>query len=196
LEERYEIASDAILSDYQKIRGELPEKEAVIAEYFGVFTQEELFGIIDSVENFCDEKGKSVGFERRLIYLIIESIQNIMFHSEKKISVKPKSYVVVYECDNVYTVLTSNIIETKKVFELKKNLTTLLSLESEKLTKLYEEKIQNPKINKEKHGGLGLISMTHKSGQEFSYDMVEISEELSLFRFELKLQYKINAWKK
>jgi len=190
IEEEYAMANDRVLSEYHKIKGSLSAKDIIICEYLGAFTQDVLIDIVSSIEETFDRKEKTTAIEKRLTYLIIECIQNIIFHSDKFPKIDQISYVIVTKDDNSYTISSSNSLERKNISKLEKKLNSFLSLKSEILSELFLQKIRNPQINENNHGGLGLITMANKSGKGFKYRTSKVLENYSLFHIQLKLHYK------
>lgn len=190
IEKEYKTCSDVILSRYQDIKNELPKDSTIICQHLGTFSQSILISIVSLVEHTLVQNGEFSHLQKRLTYLVIEAIQNIMYHSNKLPDANQLAYIIVKKNKLGYTIYSSNSLETKNIYSLEKKLDEFLSVKKDILSKLFAKKIQTPTINESGHGGLGLLTMIRKAGKGFKYEITKVSENYSLFYVKLKLNYK------
>jgi hypothetical protein len=190
IEEEYKICSNEILSEYQIIKNEFDNETTIICQHIGTFSQDILISVVSLVEHALIQNGELKSLRKRLTYLVIETIQNIMFHSDKLPDTNQLAYILVTKNSWGYTISSSNSLETKNIKSLVKKLDEFLSVKTAVLSKLFTKKIQSPGFDSNGFGGLGLLTMVHKSGKGFRYEISKVSKTYSLFHIELKLYYK------
>ena len=186
----YEICSEEILSEYHQIKDLLSTSNVAICQHIGSFSQDILISIVSLVERTLIQNGESVRLQKRLTYLIIECIQNIIYHSNKLLDENQLAYIFVTKNKAGYTIYAANSIENKTISGLEKKINGFLDVKTDILAKLFATKIQQPSINKEGHGGLGLLTMVSKSGKGFRYEITQASKNYAIFHLELKIKIK------
>ena len=190
LDEEHKICTEEILSKYQEIKNDLPKGTDIICQHLGTFTQDILISIVSLVEHALVQNGEYTQLQKRLSYLVIESIQNIIYHSSKLPDANQLAYIVVTKNKLGYNMYASNSLETRNIYSLESKLDEFLSVKKDILSKVFASKIQDPIINEKGHGGLGLLTMVSKAGKDFKYEITKVSKNYSLFYIELKLNYK------
>lgn len=184
------ISADKIRAEYTLLKKELPNNSIIVCDHLGFFTQDVLVSTIASLEASFSKNEPPKSYNKRLTYLVIECIQNIIFHSDDLPKEYQIAYILVAKNKNAYTISSSNALHTKNIDALEKKLERFLSLRTEILSELIQKRIQNPEINKNGHGGLGLLTMVNKSGKGFEYKISKILKNYALFHIRLKLNFK------
>lgn len=186
----YDICSTEILSEYQLIKDTVSKGNVAICQHIGSFSQDILISIVSLVERALIQNGESMQLQKRLTYLIIECIQNIIYHSDSLGDAGQLAYIFVTKNKKGYTIHSANSIQKKSIKNLEIRLHDFLDVKTDVLSKLFASKIQSPIIDKEGHGGLGLLTMISKSGKGFKYEVTKASKNYSIFHIELKINYK------
>ncbi len=189
-EEEYIICEDQVLSQYNTIKDSITEDSNILCQNIGSFNQDILISFVSLVEHALAQSGEVKSIQKRLIYLIIECIQNIIYHSDKLPNDAQLAYIIISKNDFGYTIHSSNVIESKNVPALIEKIDALLKVRKDVLSNLFSKKIQTPEINQEGHGGLGLLTMVSKSGKDFNYKVSELTNNYSLFHVEINLNFK------
>jgi hypothetical protein len=128
--------------------------------------------------------------KKRLSYLVIECIHNIIYHSTRTSERDEQAYIIITKNQFGYTIYSSNAVKTKKIDSLVKNLDDLLAQKKGILSNILHKKIQNPEINKNGSAGLGLLTIINKSGKDFKYKVTRVAKTCALFHIELDINYK------
>lgn len=125
----------------------------------------------------------------RVFSVVVEKAQNIIHYSAEKYIDDPTLgerelsfgiLAVGYHNDH-YFVVCGNLIENKKVEQLKEKLTRLQGMDKEALKRYYrEQRKKNPAIDS-KGAGLGFIDMAKKSSKPIEFAFKPIDEKLSFF---------------
>jgi len=189
-QQEYELCSAEILSEYQQIKDVLSNNNTAICQHIGTFSQDILISIVSLVERTLIHYGEPVRLQRRLSYLIIEIIQNIIYHSDVLPDENQLAYIFVTKNKKGYTISSANSIENKNIEALESRINGFLDVKTDILAKIFSSKIKNPIIDKKGNGGIGLLTMVSKSGKGFRYEITKASKNYSIFHLELKIKYK------
>ncbi len=190
IEEEHSKCEDQILADYNKIKEGLDKEDVVICKHLGTFNQHILISIISLVDHALVQNGESLNVQKRLSYLVIECIHNIINHSNLKSDKNQLAFLLLVKNKSGYTIYSSNALETINISSLEKKLDELLVQKKNVLTNLFKKKIETPEINEKGFGGLGLLTIIDKTGKDFKYKITKVTENFSLFHIELDVKYK------
>ena len=190
LEEEHIKCENQILSDYHAIKANLKKDDVIICQHLGTFNQHILISIISLVDHALVQNGEYLSLKKRLSYLVIECIHNIIFHSNITSDKNQLAYLLIVKNQLGYTIYSSNAMESKNIDALKEKLQELLAFKKSTLSNLFKKKIQTPKFNENGFAGLGLITIIDKSGKDFKYKITNVSPEFALFHIELAINYK------
>jgi hypothetical protein len=174
---------------YNKIKEDLGD-DTLVCTHLGTFSQSMLISIVSLVERTLNMNGESNKLKKRLIYIIIECIQNIMFHSNKSSGNHQLAYIIISKNDQGYSLYSSNSLDVNHVDFLVQKLDEFLEVKVDVLSKLFTKKLANPAIEPSKTGGIGLLTMIEKSNKNFNYEVLKISDKYALFFIQINLLYK------
>ncbi len=184
LEEEYSICEENILREYQVIKDGIQSNEVIICQHIGTFKQDILISIVSLLDNQLLQQSENVVVKKKLIYIVIECIQNIMFHSDKLPDNHQLAYIVIIRDKFGYRIHSSNSLETSKIYSLEEKIKEILNVKTDLFRKLFDKKIKQAQIDDFGRGGIGLITMIEKSGKNFDYKISMASENYSLFNLE------------
>jgi len=83
--------------------------------------------------------------------------------------------------DKGYNIVTGNYILTERVESLRSKIDHVNSLDRDGLKTLYKEVLNNDERSQKGGGGLGIIDIARKSGQNLVYDFMEVDNKYSFF---------------
>lgn len=130
------------------------------------------------------------GTVRRIVYLIIEIVQNIERYSAHIDSEMDYS-LIVSDGHNLH-LITQNIVAKKNIKDLKKRLDDVNSKGQEELKEAYMEVLSTGE-GTEKGAGLGLIDIARKSGSDLNYIFEDYSENHSVYRLHVTMPLSENG---
>lgn len=189
----HDICSEKILQEYQQQKELVSSKNFVICQHIGSFSQNILTSIITLTERSLIHQGEPINLQKKLTYLIIEIVQNIIYHSVKFKDENHLAYIVITKSKQGYTISSSNALDKKSIKTIETKIDNLLAIKPTALSKSYIKKIQSPTIDQDGNGGIGLLTLINKSGKGFKYNITSISTNYSLFHIELKIKPKKNG---
>lgn len=189
-EAEYNICEKEVLLSYNAVKDNLSANNSVIiCQHLGTFTQEILVSFLSLIENSLLQNEAAKIIHKRLVYLTIESIQNIMRHADKLPNNNQLAYVVICKSGPVYSLYSSNTVVTENMEALVRKIEKLSDIKEEDLNELILEKIRLPKISNKGGGGIGFMTMIIKSKRDFDYKILKLSSKYSLFQLQLNLKY-------
>ena len=138
--------------------------------------------------------------KKKVSFLMAECFQNIVRHGEaleNKVDVAPnEGFFLTKNWQDIYYITSGNLIEKKKIDDVKAQLETVNRLDKEELKILYRQVLENQGFTEKGGAGLGLIEMARKSGQKLEYTFNNFDDKYSLFYNQILLksdQEVINA---
>jgi len=130
--------------------------------------------------------------KKKVSFLMAECFQNIVRHGEaleNKVEVAPnEGFFLTKNWQDIYYITSGNIIENKKIENVKSQLEKVNSLDKEELKVLYRQVLENQEFTEKGGAGLGLIEMARKSGQKLQYLFKDYNENFSLFYNQILLK--------
>lgn len=158
--------------------------QKLILVYQRDFTQETTKSILATAERNLDASGEDPGIKRKVFNVMVESLQNIVKHSDKIINAgtvcHTASFLISRESDR-YSIMSGNLIHKTRVTRLKEILEHINDLDKEGLKDLYKEIIRSNTLSEKGGAGLGFVDMIKKSGEKLHSEFPEISKEYCLF---------------
>lgn len=115
--------------------------------------------------------------KKRVFHIMVESVQNITRHqdyTDERFS--QTAFFAIQKNGPIFYITTGNVINTEHIAPLKQKLEQINNLDSNQLTKVYLEILNDGKISEKGGAGLGLIEIVRKSGNKLSYDFKPISD--------------------
>lgn len=158
--------------------------QKLILVYQGDFTQETTKSILAMAERNIDSSGEESNIKRKVFNVMVESLQNIVKHSDELVDGQTKSHAAIFLIGreaNRYTIMSGNPIRKTNIPKLQKSLDHINSLDKDGLKDLYKEIIKNTTISEKGGAGLGFVDMARKSGGKLEFEFPEMSAEYSFF---------------
>ena len=120
-----------------------------------------------------------MGIYKRLLLIMIESLENIMKHSEYPDGLREENLPVlsISRNNNQYLVKSSSLLHTEQISPLKKRIDYLNNLDQQGLKKIYKETITDGIFTKSGGAGLGLIEIAKISGNPIRYEFLPLNKE-------------------
>lgn len=161
----------------------------VMLRYTGSITSDQISDILERVEGQFGQIKASPQVKKKIMGVLIESIQNVFHHGAKGQSPSPAhdSSVLVAEQNGDYIVVTGNRIPTEKAMQLADRLERINSMTREELNNNYRN-ILLQKLKSSAFGaGVGMIDIARRSGSKIQYKLEKIDESFHFFSMEVKI---------
>jgi hypothetical protein len=155
-----------------------------IVRFEGIVTQEKTKSMLTAVELYLDQTAENAGVRRKLIHVMVESLQNIARHSEKTFegtSVLYTSIFLLNRKPHGYTIFSGNPVTSVKVDVMTEALQKINSLDQQGQRKKYLDSIQSPCFMRNGGAGIGLVDMARRSGEKLKFNFQVLSKNYSFF---------------
>ena len=162
-------------------------REKIVLVQKGDFSQEAVMPLIQLFENNLTLQAEHITTLKKVIYLLIEMLQNITRHGEKVNEIKEGIFYVSKTDDNSYQINTGNFVTHEMGVKLSTQLSNIVSLDKIELTKLYKQQLMNTEEVEGKGAGIGLIEICRHSSDGINYEILELNSTLSFFGFSVKV---------
>jgi hypothetical protein len=161
-------------------------KSDLAQSYLGLVSQDNLKSILSATENNRLVKSLPLSIRRKLMYVIIECLQNIYKHG-RAIEGRPNVEFKLKLENNIATLIVSNIIDNSEVGSLQSKLEYLSKLDKSALDQEFKRQAIANEQNFEKDGnaGLGLIEIARNASKKLVYLFKKINEEHTEFELHI-----------
>lgn len=166
-------------------RHKILEKENILLNFIGAFTQDTLVNLLSITEN---QLQGTVILKMKVFNLMVEILQNIVNHADEFIfnNIKGKHAIFYIRETKEKLVFTSgNYILNHKIENFKKRLENVNELTDVQLSDAYNQTLLNLDSESDENPGLGLLDIKMKSKTPFIYDFYKISDKFSFFTLKI-----------
>jgi len=147
------------------------------------FTQ----GDVDVVVKFIETLDEKPALIRKISFLSVETIQNIIHHSDKNINGKTFAYFELLKSDNGYTIKTGNLISKENTEKLETRLDCVTHLNEEEVKEKITNSLKNDNFSEKGGGNIGLLSIKKRTGDGMSYNIEVFEGKYNFINFEIKI---------
>jgi hypothetical protein len=129
--------------------------------------------------------------KKKILHILVESLQNIAQHGYKDSSDTVASlFVIGLDDENRFFVLAGNTVTHKSEEFLREKLDHLNSLNPDELRLLYKHSIQHNDFTAKGGAGLGFIDIMRKSQSKLQYHFEPVNKGHSFFTFKVNINPK------
>jgi len=153
----------------------------VIVHYSGDLNFGFANALTSRLEKLLNEKIENKTVRKRFFTVFIEAIQNIRLHSEIDENEHVHSIVTVLQENHKLCARFSNIIDKKKVPDLKLRFDTINDMDPVSLKQKYMEVMMNGARSSKGGAGLGIITMVMRSKNQSPYEVSELDDNYDIF---------------
>lgn len=157
--------------------------EKSLLQYSGNITQEYLDGVIDFVSKL-DEKPALI---RKMSFLIVEALQNVIHHSDKTPNGETFAYFELLKNEDTYTMKTGNLLLKEKTEELEKRLQCVTTSTEEEIKEKIMNKLGDGDFSEKGGAGIGLLSIRKRVKEGMEYNIEYFKDDYNFIHFEIKI---------
>ena len=124
----------------------------------------------------------------------METLQNLFHHSDVPISKNNSSvdesnvaFILSEKTDDRYYITTGNFIKRSNIRVLKERIDQLNFLSKEEVKQLYKLILTNDEFSDKGGGGLGMIDLVKRTGNNLSYNFYNFDEEYIFFSLRIAI---------
>lgn len=167
---------------FKALLQEVSASETVLISFNGALSQEQVAKLETEVETKIVEAGVPKGPLKKIFFISVETLQNMLIHGNKDAEGKQHNFFVLRK-NGVKTLITSaNLVQAKNITGLENQMKTINAFEDPAaLKQYYMEHLENNQLSEKGGAGLGFITIAMKSGNKLSYEFDKINDETALF---------------
>ena len=191
--EEYNRCEEEILEKYSENKYNIGVDDKLLCSYIGKFDNNILNSTISLIDHGLIELEESITTRKRILYILIECFQNIIYHSDGFPDGSKLAYLLVTKKKNGFHINTCNTIKQTSKENLSNKIDNLLEKDHTELSKIFDEKLEGYIDKNEGYGGLGLVTILSKSKKMFNYNFNNVTENFALFELNINLNNKIDS---
>ena len=157
--------------------------EKSLLQYSGNITQEYLDGVIDFVSKL-DEKPALI---RKMSFLIVEALQNVIHHSDKTPNGETFAYFELLKNEDTYTMKTGNLLLKEKTEELEKRLQCVTTSTEEEIKEKILNILEQESFTEKGGAGIGLLAIRKRVKEGMEYNIEYFKDDYNFIHFEIKI---------
>ncbi len=173
--------------DLENLISDLDVRGAVLY-YKGNVESDTITRALDLVERKLLLTREAPRLRKKVYNVLVETLQNLYHHSDRV----PKGYhaarpdrygvVVLEKTGRGYRITTCNFVAIVRVRELEEKLTRINRSTPEEIREQYKEVLNNQQITEKGLGGLGLLDIAKKTGQQIDFRFKRYDNHNTAFR--------------
>jgi len=147
------------------------------------FTQKD----VDDVVKFIETLNEKPTLIRKISFLTVEVIQNIIHHSDKNPKGETFAYFEIIKDSDNYIIKSGNLLLKEKTEELEKKLEYVESSSHDEIKQKIMTKLDNGDFSDKGGAGIGLLSIKKRTDRGMSYNIEYFKEDYNFIHFEIKI---------
>jgi len=177
-----DVALDSAITLYDRMT-----VEKILIAQKGDFSQEAILPLIQLVENNLSIRDEHIGLARRVLFLLIEMLQNMTRHAEKINGMTEGIFYISEKESKNFEINTGNFLKMEDAKLLEAHLKSIFNLDKKELLKKHEEKLLKHQESEGNNVGMGLIEICRRSSQRIVYDIFPVENERYFFSLKVKV---------
>ncbi len=142
---------------------------------------------VDEIVTFIETLNEKPTLLRKISFLTVETLQNIIHHSDKTEDGNTLSYFELLKEDNEYTIKTGNLISKENTDKLEERLDCVTHLTEEEVKEKITNSLKNDEFSEKGGGNIGLLSIKKRTGDGMSYNIEIFKDNFNFIHFEIKI---------
>jgi hypothetical protein len=169
------------------------QTEDVIFSFKGDISSDVINNVLDTVEKITEEVNDPSRIRKKVYNVLVESLQNLYHH----VDIVPNNFedqnserfglIVIARNDSGYFITAGNFITNDKIESLTNKMLKINTSSPEEIKELYKFILHHQKISDKGGGGLGLVDIARKTGNNLDYNFTEYSDNYSFFYLKIKI---------
>ncbi|MBS1650669.1 MAG: SiaB family protein kinase [Bacteroidetes bacterium] len=171
--------------EYEKHLHKIGENGALILAYDGVLNNETISKLESQIEEKIIEKGFTKTVTKKLFFICVESLQNMLIHGQKDESGSQHNFFIISNDSAHVKLIASNLVLNANINKLTNDMTKINGFtDPAALKTFYLEHLENNEMSEKGGAGLGFITIAMKSGNKLNYNFSTINDKHSMFLLE------------
>jgi len=169
--------------------------------FLGEVSEDVITAILDKIEMSLDERDTDLKTFKKIYHISVEALQNLFHHSDspaKKNGQSPiesnVAFILKEEHENKekniehqFIITTGNFINKSNTRMLKERIDQLNFLSKDEIKVLYKLILNNDTFSEKGGGGLGMIDLVKRSGNNLSYNFYNFDNNYIFFTLRIAI---------
>ncbi len=185
-----DIIDSASKSVFNTIRDRYIKEDSlnIVMSHCGAFSQDLVNSLGEGAEEILIASNEKRQMIRKIFSVLIEGLQNIKIHGEPNKDHVKSGILVLAKGEECYKITFGNLILNDFVPSMRERLTELNLLDEIQLKERYMQVLSEGILSNKGGAGLGFITMRMKAKSNLNFNFEKISEDKSVFTFELVIK--------
>ncbi len=154
----------------------------ILTNHTGELSSDVISKIESEVETAIIENGVGKSPMRKIFFISVETLQNMLIHGHKNAQGKQVNYFILNKNSANVEIISANLVKNSGVEGLKKQIEIINSFEdAAALKQFYMDHLENNTISEKGGAGLGFITIAMKSGNKLKGEFLQINDDYTLF---------------
>jgi hypothetical protein len=168
---------------YKHVLDQANTDKSVLVHYLGELNQDQITRLESDVENSVMNIAVPKSPMKKIFFISVETLQNMLIHGHKDHGGHQHNYFVVAKNGTKVEITSANLISNAAVPILTAQIGRINDFDDEKaLKQYYMEHLANNEISEKGGAGLGFITIAMKSGNKLKTEFNKINDDYSLFQ--------------
>lgn len=168
---------------YRRLLDDIQSGKTVLVHYNGELNQDQITRLESDVENSVMNIAVPKSPMKKIFFISVETLQNMLIHGHKDHEGQQHNYFVVAKNGTKVEITSANLVANAAVPVLEQQIGRINDFEDEKeLKQFYMEHLANNEISEKGGAGLGFITIAMKSGNKLGIKFDKINDDYSLFQ--------------
>ncbi|HNW56739.1 MAG TPA: SiaB family protein kinase [Bacteroidales bacterium] len=163
----------------------------IILFYKGNVDSDVINHVLDTVEGKMVEVNEQSKLRKKVYNVLVESLQNLYHHVDRV----PEDFydqtserfglLVVKKVERGYKIITGNFVHADNIEKLEEKLKRISRSSHEEIKELYKFILNHQRISAKGGGGLGLVDIARKTGNNMKFKFEEYNSQYSFFYLDI-----------
>jgi hypothetical protein len=168
-------------------------KEDVVFYYKGNIDSDVINQVLDTVEGKMVDCNEQSRLRKKVYNVLVESLQNLYHHADKmpddfgENPAERFAVVMVKKEGDGYKITTGNFVRTENIEKLEEKIKRIKRSTNEEIKELYKFILNHQRISSKGGGGLGLVDIARKTGNNLDYTIVEYNNNYCFFYLDIRV---------
>jgi len=169
----------------------------ILYSFLGSVSSDIISSILEKIENILNDLEVDTKTFKKIYHISVEALQNLYHHSDspnrKGNAIENNIVFLIEEDDNPqktnskFNILTGNFINKSNTRLLKERIDQLNFLSKDEIRTLYKLILNNNEFSEKGGGGLGMIDLVKRSGNNLTYNFYNFDSDFIFFTLRIAI---------
>jgi transcriptional regulator of heat shock response len=156
-----------------------------IVYHSGNVSSQDVDRVLSVIETKLEGENKNI--VKKILFLSVESLQNIIHHSDKNTKGETLAYFELIKENDYYLIKTGNLITNENTQTLSDRLHSILRLNENEVKQNILDQISESEFSDKGGAGIGLLSIHKKTNLGLNFEIEYFEGDYNFIHFEIKI---------